>query len=109
MASIGPRVKKLREDMGLTQADLAFLMGYTTARQIQRIEGEVSKLDSEQLKALAIFFDVTSDYLLGLTDDSSKQERNLPQKGVSVTVPGRYVRDDEGYIKISKISNNDKT
>ena len=76
MSSMGERIKELREKFGLTQIELAESMGYTTGRQVQRIESDKAKLDNEQIVFLAVLFDVTSDYLLGLSDDGTELQRN---------------------------------
>jgi transcriptional regulator with XRE-family HTH domain len=64
----GDRLKQLRLDKGLSQYDLADLIG-SNQTQIKRWEkGEVVP-SSDSLRRLAEFFGVTADYLLGLTDN----------------------------------------
>lgn len=85
MAEFKDRLKELRKEKGLTQQQLADLMGKTvrmfqkyengsvfprTKATISRYESgkiEPDKLDS--LIGLANFFNVSTDYLLGLSDE----------------------------------------
>ena len=61
------RIKELRKEKGLKQAEMAVLLGCTD-RHYQRIEhGEVN-LPSLDLLFLADYFEVSMDYLLGRTD-----------------------------------------
>ena len=61
------RLKELRLEKGLSTIELgkAIKVSYTS---IMRWEKEERIPSIEQLKALAIFFNVSSDYLLGLED-----------------------------------------
>lgn len=69
MASLGSRLKELREYRGLTQRELTELMKYKTTRSIQRIEADEQTIDNNQLVFLADLFGVSTDYLLGRSDD----------------------------------------
>jgi len=68
MASLGKRIKELRERKNLTQRELAEIMGYKTTRSIQFLEADQRSLDHYQLIKLADFFDVSLDYLVGRSD-----------------------------------------
>lgn len=68
LATLGRRIKELRESKALTQRELTELMGYKTTRSIQRIEADEQTIDHNQVILLARFFEVSADYLLGLTD-----------------------------------------
>jgi transcriptional regulator with XRE-family HTH domain len=63
--SLGKRVAKLREEIGMNQKQLADACGLTQAT-ISRIESEqVNELKSEALKRLAGALGVTTDFLVG--------------------------------------------
>ena len=65
---LGRRVKRLREQLGMNQKQLAERSGIAQAT-ISRIEaGQVKELKSEALKRLAKALDVTVDFLVGKTD-----------------------------------------
>ena len=66
---IGARLKAARAKAQHTQASLAEIMG-TDARQIWRWENGENEPSGEIVARLASTLEVSSDYLLGLTDDS---------------------------------------
>ncbi len=61
------RIKDLREDRDLTQAELAKVIK-TTQQQYSKIETGKSDISGEKLKLLAEFYNVSVDYILGLND-----------------------------------------
>ena len=61
------RIKELRLDKQLSQADLAKAMS-VNQRTISNWEKAVRQPDFETLAMLAEFFQVSTDYLLGLED-----------------------------------------
>jgi len=61
------RVKELRDEKGLTQAQLAASIG-VDQRTISNYENGVSEPNVQIIKKLCDFFNVTSDYLLGFKD-----------------------------------------
>lgn len=63
--SIGDRIKQLRISIGMTQTNLARRLE-VTEKSIQRYESSKSRPDTYTLAKIAIFFDVSSDYLLGI-------------------------------------------
>lgn len=64
LPGVSQRLKPLRNSKGLTQKEMAALLGCTD-RHYQKIEyGEVN-LPSTTLIFLADYFGVTTDYLLG--------------------------------------------
>lgn len=67
----GNRLKQLREKKGFTIDDLAHETGITR-QQIARYEKQQTNIGSENLILLALFLDVTTDYLIGVYDDSSR-------------------------------------
>ncbi len=62
------RIKDLREDADLTQAQLAQKIGITQ-RKYSYIETETQPITGDMLIKLAKFYNVSSDYLLKLTDN----------------------------------------
>lgn len=61
------RIKILREKMGLIQAILATELGITQ-QTLSKYEKDVNIIKIDVLKRLAEYFNVTTDYLLGLSD-----------------------------------------
>ncbi len=62
------RIKDLREDHDLSQSQLAKVIK-TTQQQYSKIETGISDISGEKLKLLAQFYNVSADYILGLTKD----------------------------------------
>ena len=63
------RLKKLRREEGLTQADLAKVLN-TNQSQYGKYENGKTNLSLENAQILSEYFGVTLSYLLGLDDDS---------------------------------------
>lgn len=61
------RIKTLREKRGLIQEILAAELGITQ-QTLSRYEKDVTIIKVDVLKKLAEYFNVTTDYLLGLSD-----------------------------------------
>ena len=61
------RIKSLREKRGLIQEILAAELGITQ-QTLSRYEGDVAFIKVDVLKKLAEYFNVTTDYLLGMSD-----------------------------------------
>lgn len=67
MKIFSERLQQLRTDSGLTQAQLAKALN-TTQRRVSYLEKEKIEPDLQTLFAIAEFFDVSADYLIGLKD-----------------------------------------
>ena len=65
MKTMGEKIKLLRTAAGLTQEQLAEIIGITS-KSIQRYENDKFKPDVYILARLVAYFDVSADYLLGL-------------------------------------------
>ena len=68
MNVFGERLKELRKEHGLTQKALAEELGYNQS-MICFWERGVNEPTESAIPKAAIFFDVTADYLLGLSND----------------------------------------
>lgn len=79
MQSLGEKIRDLRSALKMTQKDLAEKLEIDI-KSIQRYETGKSRPDTYSLVKLATFFDVSSDYLLGLTslmDQMAERESKL--------------------------------
>ena len=72
------RIRDLREDHDLSQTDIARVIK-TTQQQYSKIETGKSDISGEKLKLLAEFYNVSTDYILGLTKDP-RPLHPLPEK-----------------------------
>ena len=62
------RVRQLRKSAGLSQQQLGEILGLTP-QSVVMIEGGLRYTTIEKLVLLAEYFHVSTDYLLGITDD----------------------------------------
>ncbi len=65
------RLRSVREDHDLTQADIASLLK-TTRQQVGKWETGVQMMGVDKYIALAKYYNISADYLLGLTDTPRK-------------------------------------
>ncbi len=68
MAKFGLRLKELRKTRKLKQSDMAELLGCTISNYQKMEYGEIN-LPCISLMILADYFGVTTDYLLGRTEE----------------------------------------
>lgn len=67
MPKFSQRLKELRKEKGIKQIEMAVLFGYTEAHYQQIEYGNVN-IPALLLEALADYFEVSTDYLLGRSD-----------------------------------------
>lgn len=73
---IGERLKQLRIKNGLKQQELANMFGLSSGT-ISFYESEQRKPDIDFIVAVAKYFDVSTDYLLGLTNAIDKENIDI--------------------------------
>lgn len=76
MTTIGKRIKSLRESKNLTQTELSEILGMKTYTTVSKWESDDNFPKGKDLKTLSQLFDVSSDYLLGL---SIEKKANIKQ------------------------------
>lgn len=64
------RIRDIREDRDLSQAQVAAVIK-TTQQQYSKIETGKADISGEKLILLAKFYNVSADYLLGLSKESN--------------------------------------
>jgi transcriptional regulator, cro/CI family len=69
MEQLGDRIRKLRESRNMTQTELSEILGMKTYTTVSKWEKNENFPKGKDLKKLAEIFNVTSDYLLGLSDN----------------------------------------
>lgn len=69
---LGNKIKELRRQKKLTQAQLAEKLNVTRSA-VALWEIDNTDPDLENVIAIADFFDITTDYLLGVTDDAGRK------------------------------------
>ena len=78
------RLRELRKSKKLSQQIIADMLGVTQAT-LSGWENEKYEIDNQSLSKLASYFNVTTDYLLGRTDEKKERPR---EKGVRIPVLG---------------------
>lgn len=73
MSTLGERLRLLREKKGITQRELSEVMGYKTTRPVQYFEANERPLDHHALINLANYFEVSIDYLVGISDTPERR------------------------------------
>ena len=61
------RLKDLREDKDLMQKEVADKIG-TTQQQYSRYENQLREMPANLIYKLAIFYNTSTDYIMGLTN-----------------------------------------
>lgn len=84
------RLKQLRKQSNLTQEEFATKISKTRST-IAGYETERKEPDYETLKAIADFFNVSIDYLLGRTDIKNPYKE---ESGESETIAARHDEDE---------------
>lgn len=77
---IGERLQELRKDRGMSQEELANILG-VSHYTVSSYECNRSDPDDKSKVTIAKLFDISVDYLLGLTDEPvsyDRGQRNLP-------------------------------
>ena len=73
---IGKRLKELRTSEGLTQQELAKILN-VSSMSISFYENEQRKPDSDFIISVSKYFDVSTDYLLGLINAKDKENIDI--------------------------------
>ena len=68
---LAQRIRAMREDHDLTQTDIAKILN-TSQTVYSRYERDERTLPTEKLYTLAQYYNVSTDYLLGLIDEPRK-------------------------------------
>ena len=75
---VSERIRELREAKGLTQDELAEALGYQNRQTVTKWEtGTLPTMDA--LKKLCVFFNISSEYILGLTRYSHVENEQISE------------------------------
>ncbi|SMC67457.1 helix-turn-helix domain-containing protein [Sporomusa malonica] len=77
--SFATRIKAFREEKGISQEDLASMFGYKK-QAVSHWENNGKVPRTNVLEKLAGYFNTSSDYLLGFTDDPTPRTNATEQK-----------------------------
>lgn len=86
MLELYDRIRMRREELNLSQDELARKLGYRSRSSINKIEKGINDIPQSKIKAFASALDTTPEYLMGWTNQKeisttnnllSKHEQNL--------------------------------
>ena len=75
MKTIGERIKMRREQLGLSQYELAKKLGYKSRSSINKIESDARNLTQSKIKALADALETTPSYIMGWEEMDKKADK----------------------------------
>lgn len=78
MYTIGDRIRMRREQLGLSQEELASYLGYKSRSSINKIESNQRNLTQSKIKAIADVLKTTPEYIMGW--EESKKETPVSQE-----------------------------
>lgn len=79
----GKRVKELRNAKGYTREEFAELIGISPM-QAYKYESGKSDATGEVIARMSNLFDVSTDYLLGVSDNPHKAQRNFTEEEIII-------------------------
>lgn len=104
MNTLGSRISKLRKDLGITQDKLMKTLNFDN---LSKYEKDLREPNLTILKSIANFFDVSTDYLLGL--DTVPNRNNLVKEESDSYYSTTLSKDEILFLdKFRKLSDNDK-
>lgn len=78
--TIGQRVKLRREELGLSQEELAKRIGYKSKTSINKIELDFRNLTQSKIKAIADALDTTPSYIMGWDEETEEAKKAAPSE-----------------------------
>lgn len=97
---VGERLQELRKGKGLSQKELAAILGIKP-KTLSAYEREVANPSDEIKVKIAKYFNISLDYLMGLT----RIEMPLDRKGyiqLPVNAPVEYVNEIRHFMELAK-------
>ena len=75
METIGARIRRRRESLGMTQDELAQKLGYKSRSSINKIELDYQNLTQSRIKIIADALDTTPSFIMGWDDEEDERKR----------------------------------
>ena len=86
--TIGERIKLRREELQMTQEELAQKLGYKSRSSINKIELGGNELTQRKIMDIAHALQTTPSYIMGWLGDASTEEPTPKRKGITIPVLG---------------------
>ena len=77
--TIGQRIKIRREELNMSQDDLAKKVGYKSRSSINKIELDLYSLKQSKIKAIADALETTPSYIMGWDEEAEEAKKAAPQ------------------------------
>lgn len=107
--NFGERIKCRREQLGMTQDELAFAVGYSGKTSIAKIETGVSDVSRSKVAELAKALKTSPSYLMGWEDDPVAEVRYAAKMSHGLSVED-LTKDDilaiEQFIEFTRERRN---
>ena len=96
--AIGSQIRKRREELGMSQDELAKKVGYSSRSSINKIEKEINDVPQSKILEFAKILGTTVDYLLNIEE----QPTRIPVLGtVKAGIPITAIQEILDYEEIS--------
>ena len=93
---IGIQIKKRREELGLTQEELANILGYKSRSSINKIELGKNDITQHKVVAFAKALNTTPAYLMGWTDSDTQKKNDILSDIIL------RLRSDDNFMEVVK-------
>lgn len=87
----GERIKKRREELGLTQTELAERLGYKSRAAICAVEKDKEDMTTNRISKYAMALGVSPAYLMGWEDNRIDSYYSSPDYYISITDEEKYL------------------
>ena len=91
MLELFRRIRSRREELGISQDELAKRVGYKSRSSINKIELGKNDITQSKIAEIAFALDTTPEYLMGWASDASKRDKDEAE-----LVDGYRALSDEG-------------
>lgn len=98
-ATIGARIKARRQELKMTQRELAARLGYTDHTTVTRIESGKTDPPQSRVAQFAKVLDVTPGYLMGW----DKEPEDLADVAARVLLDPNLLRMVEQYLELAEV------
>ena len=95
--SLGEKIKLRREELGMSQEELAKLLGYKSRSSINKIELQKSDITQHKIVAFAKALKTTPAYLMGWVDSEETEKKNDTIADIIIKL-----RSDDELLEITK-------
>ncbi len=95
MAEIGKRIRQKREELGITQEELAGLLGYKNKSTIAKIENGTNDITQSKVVEFANVLHTTVAFLMGWDAPQSSARSNIILSDLEKEIIVEYRKADE--------------